>query len=152
MLDVTPQIETGVTGQCRAGIRGYAGTVSRSPALTRTAVLPQRVLAVGTMLLHMAFSVVAVLGGLLAWWQPWVLWLHLPALAWAAAGQFRPLPCPLTTLENTARERGGWPRMAETGFIDHYFTGTLYPASWKSRMPFVVLAVVLLSWAGLVLR
>lgn len=111
-----------------------------------------RVLAVATATSHLAFSVLAVLGGFLAWWQPWILWPHLGALAWAVAGQIRPLPCPLTALENTARQRGRWPRLTPTGFIDHYFTGVIYPRSWKGRMPFVALVVVLISWAGLLLR
>lgn len=119
---------------------------------TPTRVLPHRVAAVATMLAHVAFSVLAVLGGFLAWVQPWVLWLHLPALAWAVAGQIRDLPCPLTALENRARVRGGWSPLAETGFIDHYYTGVLYPQTWKPWMPLAALVVVLSSWVGLLLR
>lgn len=104
------------------------------------------------MLVHVAFSLLVVFGGFLAWWQPWLLWLHVPAVLWAVAGQVRDLPCPLTTWENAARERGGWPRLTETGYIDHYFTGVLYPVAWKPRMPFFVLAVILVSWIGLLLR
>ncbi len=120
--------------------------------MMRARAIPYRVLAVVTMLLHVVFSVVAVLGGFLAWVQPWVLWLHLPALGWATAGQLRPLPCPLTTLENTARQHGGWAPLAETGFIDHYYTGVLYPRSWKSRMPYLAGGIVLLSWGGILVR
>jgi len=123
--------------------------VTGSPFLMGTRALPYRVAAVATMLTHLAFTVVAVLGGFLAWLQPWVLWVHLPALAWGLAGQVRDVPCPLTTLENHARRRGGWGPLAATGFIDHYFTGVLYPTAWKSRMPFLVLVVVVFSWAGL---
>lgn len=123
-----------------------------SPTLTRTRTVPYRVLAVVTMLSHVTFSVLAVFGGFLAWIQPWVLWLHLPALAWALAGQLRDLPCPLTTLENHARERGAWPRLTESGFIDHYYTGVVYPRSWKRWMPAAVGVIVLVSWAGLLLR
>ncbi|WP_114907574.1 DUF2784 domain-containing protein [Ornithinimicrobium murale] len=122
-----------------------------SPSLIGMWTLPHRVAAVATMLVHLAFSVVVVLGGFLAWFQPWVLWLHLPALAWGLAGQVRDLPCPLTTLENHSRRRGGWLPLTETGFIDHYFTGVLYPVSWKPWMPFLVLTVVLVSWAGLLI-
>lgn len=104
------------------------------------------------MLTHLLFTVLAVLGGFLAWFQPWVLWLHLPALAWGLAGQVRDLPCPLTTLENHARQRGGWSPLSDSGFIDHYYTGVLYPQAWKPRMPLVVLAVVVVSWLGLLPR
>lgn len=126
--------------------------MTSSPPLSRAAALPPRTLAVGTTLLHFAFSLLVVFGGFLAWWQPWVLWLHLPAVLWAVAGQVRDLPCPLTTWENSARTRGGWPRLTETGYIDHYFTGVLYPASWKPRMPYLVLGIMVVSWIVLLLR
>ncbi|WP_202619071.1 DUF2784 domain-containing protein [Ornithinimicrobium cavernae] len=125
-------------------------TATRTPA--RSTALPYQAVAVGAGLAHLAFVVLVVLGGYLAWLQPWVLWLHLPALVWGMAGQVRPLPCPLTDLENWGRVRGGWARLPASGFIEYYLTGVVYPASWRSRMPFVVLAVVLPSWLGLVLR
>ena len=64
----------------------------------------------------------------------------------------RDLPCPLTSWENAARVRGGWSPLTQTGYIDHYFTGVLYPRAWKSRVPLVVLAVLVVSWGGLLLR
>nr|WP_306271273.1 DUF2784 domain-containing protein [Ornithinimicrobium sp. HY1793] len=140
------------TRRVRAAGETYPEDVTDSPTLTPTGVLPHRVLAVAAMATHVAFTVVAVLGGYLAWFVPWVLWLHLPALAWGLAGQVRDLPCPLTTLENSARVRGGWSRLSETGFIDHYYTGVLYPQAWKPWMPFVVLGIVLVSWIGLLFR
>lgn len=121
-------------------------------SLSPSSVLLGRGVAVATLVAHLGFSALVVLGGYLAWLQPWVLWLHLPALAWAIAGQLRNLPCPLTDLENWGRVHGEWSPLTPTGFIDHYFTGVLYPASWKARMPFIVLAVVLVSWVGLLLR
>lgn len=130
----------------------YPGLVTGSPTLTRGTALPYRVLAIGITLAHFAFSALVVFGGFLAWWQPWVLWLHLPAVVWAISGQLRDLPCPLTNWENSARVRGGWPRMAPTGYIDHYFTGVLYPRAWKPQMPFVVLGIMVVSWIGLLLR
>jgi len=126
--------------------------VTDTPTLSRGAALPYRVLAVGTTLLHFAFSLLVVFGGFLAWWQPCVLWLHVPAVLWAIAGQLRDLPCPLTDWENVARVRGGWPRLTETGYIDHYFTGVLYPTAFKPWMPWVVLGIMLTSWIGLLLR
>ncbi|HLS46068.1 MAG TPA: DUF2784 domain-containing protein [Ornithinicoccus sp.] len=114
--------------------------------------VPYRLLAVATLGAHLAFVVLVVLGGFLAWAYPWVLWIHLPALVWGMAGQVRHLECPLTGAENWARARGGWSPLTDTGFIDHYLTGVLYPRSWKPVVPFVVLTVVLVSWVGLLLR
>lgn len=126
--------------------------MSTTRSLPRSGVRAGRSLAVVAVLAHFGFSLLVVLGGYLAWIQPWMLWLHLPALAWAIAGLVFNLPCPLTDLESWGRARGGWPPLVSTGFIDHYFTGVIFPASWKSRMPFVVLVVVLTSWLGLLLR
>ncbi|HEX7046532.1 MAG TPA: DUF2784 family protein, partial [Gammaproteobacteria bacterium] len=33
-------------------------------------------------LLHLAFIVFVVLGGLLVFWRPWLAWLHLPVAAY----------------------------------------------------------------------
>lgn len=120
--------------------------------MTGLAVLPYRAVAVTAVLTHVGFVVLVVVGGFLAWWQPWLLWVHLPALVWGMAGQLRDLECPLTELENWARVRGGWRPVPDTGFIDHYLTGVVYPAAWKARMPFLVLGIVLTSWVGLAVR
>lgn len=114
--------------------------------------MPYEVAAVTIMLAHLGFVALVVFGGFLAWAHPWVLWLQLPAVAWAVAGQVRSLECPLTALEDWARIRAGRPAMSKTGFIDHYLTGVAYPRSWKSAMPFVALAVAVVSWIGLALR
>lgn len=111
-----------------------------------------RAVAALAMLAHFGFVLLVVLGGCLAWQWAWVLWLQVPAVAWAVAGQVRDLPCPLTDLENWGRVRGGRPPLPETGFIEHYLTGVCYPPSWKPVMPFVGLAVGVLSWVGLALR
>jgi|SRR5205809_7492579 len=85
-----------------------------------------RVAADAVLLLHAAFVVFAVLGGLLAWRWRWLVWLHLPAVSWAAFVEFTGRICPLTPLEVALRERAG-----EAGysgdFIGHYLTSMLYP-------------------------
>ncbi|WP_256840713.1 DUF2784 domain-containing protein [Ornithinimicrobium cryptoxanthini] len=121
-----------------------------APAMTRR--LPYQVAAHATMLVHLGFVALVVFGGFLAWAQPWALWLQLPAVAWAVAGQVRSLECPLTALEDWARVRAGRTLMCESGFIDHYLTGVVYPRSWKSAMPPVALAVAIASWVGLALH
>jgi hypothetical protein len=78
------------------------------------------------LLLHAAFVLFAVFGGLLAWRWHWVAWLHLPAVAWAAFVEFTGRVCPLTPLENALRREAG-----EAGysgdFVGNYVGSLLYP-------------------------
>jgi Protein of Unknown function (DUF2784) len=86
-----------------------------------------RVLADAVVVLHLLFVAFAVAGGLLVFWRRGVMWLHLPALAWAAFVEFTGRICPLTPLENRLRAAGGESGYRE-GFIDHYLLPLLYPA------------------------
>ncbi len=80
-----------------------------------------------TVLLHAAFIVFAVFGGLLVLRWPRIAWLHLPAVLWAAFIEFSGRICPLTPLENHYRDLAG-----ESGysgdFIEHYVLPVIYPA------------------------
>ena len=75
---------------------------------------------------HLAFVVFVVLGGVLAWRNPKLAWLHLPAAAWGAYAELTATVCPLTPLENALRASAG-----ESGysgsFIEQYLTPLLYP-------------------------
>ena len=88
--------------------------------------MPYRLLADLTVLVHAAFILFALGGGLLALRWPRIVWLHLPAAVWAAFVEFSGRICPLTPLENHYRELAG-----ETGytgdFIDHYLLPVIYP-------------------------
>ena len=80
-----------------------------------------------TVLLHAAFILFAVFGGLLAVRWPRMAWLHLPAVAWAAFIEFSGRICPLTPLENHYRELAGESGYTG-GFIEHYILPVIYPA------------------------
>jgi hypothetical protein len=69
-----------------------------------------RVLADAVVLVHFAFLV----------------WLHLPALAWAVGIVTIGYECPLTALENRLRRLGG-ERAYPGGFVNHYIENVLYP-------------------------
>ncbi|MDZ4675625.1 MAG: DUF2784 domain-containing protein [Gemmatimonadota bacterium] len=86
-----------------------------------------RALADLVLLVHLAFLLFVVLGGLLALRWRWAPWLHLPAVVWGVYTEFAGVICPLTPLENHLRRLGGEAGYAG-GFIEHYLTGTLYPA------------------------
>lgn len=85
-----------------------------------------RLLADLVLVLHLAFTVFVVLGGVLVLRRPRLAWIHLPAAAWGAALEFFGWICPLTPLENHLRRLGGQAGYAG-GFIEHYVTAVLYP-------------------------
>jgi len=85
-----------------------------------------RFLADLTVLLHLAFVLFVVLGGLAVLWRRKVLWLHIPAVLWGALIEFYGWICPLTPLENWLRIKGDEPAYSG-GFIVHYILPVLYP-------------------------
>jgi len=76
--------------------------------------------------LHFAFIVFVMLGGLAVLHWPRLAWLHVPAALWGVLIEFGGWICPLTPLENAMRVRGGEDGYAG-GFIDHYVTSLIYP-------------------------
>ena len=74
------------------------------------------------LLIHLAFVVFVLCGGLLVLKWPWIAWLHLPAAAWGAVVEFTGWICPLTPLENWLRVQGG-----EAGYEDDFTTRYLLP-------------------------
>jgi hypothetical protein len=77
-------------------------------------------------LLHGAFILFAVFGGLLALRSRGLMWLHLPAAAWASAVVIMGWTCPLTPLEQSLRAVAG--KQGYTGgFVEHYILTAIYP-------------------------
>jgi hypothetical protein len=104
-----------------------------------------RLLADLVVLIHLAFVVFVVVGGLLALKWRWVVWLHLPAAIWGALIEFGGWICPLTPLENRLRQQGGEEGYVG-GFIQHYITPVLYPDGLTREIQIVLgLAVVVLN-------
>jgi hypothetical protein len=104
-----------------------------------------RLLADLVVLVHLAFVVFVVVGGLLALKWRWVVWLHLPAAIWGALIEFGGWICPLTPLENWLRNQGGEEGYAG-GFIQHYMVPVLYPDGLTREIQIVLgLAVVILN-------
>jgi uncharacterized protein DUF2784 len=86
-----------------------------------------RVLADAVALLHAAFVVFVVVGGLLVVRWPRLAVLHVPAAIWGALIEFGGWICPLTPLENHFRDRAGEAGYTG-GFVEHYVLRALYPA------------------------
>ncbi|MFH1983516.1 MAG: DUF2784 domain-containing protein [Pseudomonadota bacterium] len=85
-----------------------------------------RLLADAVLVLHLAFIVYAVFGGLLVMRRPRTAWLHLPAVAWAGAVECAGWRCPLTHLENHFRIKAGLEYYGG-GFIEHLLNPVVYP-------------------------
>jgi hypothetical protein len=102
-----------------------------------------QVLADVTVVLHVAFVLFVVLGGLLVARWPALAWVHLPAAAWGAWVEIAGRVCPLTPLENWLRIRGGSPAYS-AGFIEHYLVPLLYPSTLSRELQYALAAFVLL--------
>ena len=85
-----------------------------------------RFLARATPVAHATFVAILVGGAAVVARKPRFARLHLPLLAAMAAVAGTHSDCPLTVLEQHARDRSGLPRH-DTGFVDHYMVRPLYP-------------------------
>lgn len=92
-----------------------------------------RVLADLVVLLHFAFILFVVVGGLLVWRWRRVAWAHLPAAVWGTLIMVVGWTCPLTPLEHLLRARGGEAGYAG-GFIAHYIEPVIYPGGLTPGM------------------
>lgn len=86
-----------------------------------------RILADLVVVVHLAFVLFVVLGGLLVLRWPRLAWVHVPVALYGAVIEFLGFVCPLTPLEVSLRERGGEAGY-EGGFIEHYITSAIYPS------------------------
>ena len=102
-----------------------------------------RFLADLTVIVHLAFVLFVVSGGLLVLRWRRVAWLHLPAAVWGAWIEFAGWLCPLTPLENWLRERGGRPAYTSS-FVERYIIPALYPDSLSREVQWVLGGLVLL--------
>lgn len=102
-----------------------------------------RALADATVIVHLAFILFVVLGGLLALRWPRMMWVHLPAAAWGVLIELRGWICPLTPLENHFRRRGGEAGYAG-GFIERYLEPVIYPSGLSSSTQLGLAGLVLL--------
>lgn len=95
-------------------------------------------------LLHLAFVLFVVFGGLLVLWHRPTAWLHVPAALYGAAIEFFGWTCPLTPLEIRFRRLAGEEGYTG-GFIDHYVRGLLYPEQWMEIHVWLGVGVVALN-------
>ena len=78
------------------------------------------------LIVHLAFVVFVLCGGLLVLRWRWIAWLHLPAAVWGTVVEFTGWICPLTPLENWLRAQSG-ERSYSSDFLTQYLLPVLYP-------------------------
>jgi len=94
------------------------------------------------LIVHLAFIVFVLCGGLLVLRWRWIAWLHLPAAAWGAVVEFTGWICPLTPLEIWLREQGGKAGY-QSDFIAQYLLPVLYPNDLTREIQIILGLVVL---------
>jgi hypothetical protein len=116
--------------------------LSRRVSVSGAFVMPYRALADLTVVVHLAFILFVVFGGLLVVRRPWLAWLHLPAALWGALIEFAGWICPLTPLENWLRQQAGETAYANS-FVEQYLLPVLYPTSLTRDIQIALGALVL---------
>ena len=99
-------------------------------------------LATAVAIIHFAFIVFVVLGGLLVLRWPVLKWVHLPAAIWGAVIEIGGFVCPLTRIENAFLRRAGAAGY-DGGFIAHHLFGVIYPQGLTRGMEFAIAAFVI---------
>ena len=84
-------------------------------------------LATVVVVVHFAFILLVMFGGLLAAHWRWAPWVHLPCFLWGGFVEMTGRVCPLTPLENRLRRAAGSSEYVG-GFIEHYLLPVMYPA------------------------
>lgn len=110
-----------------------------------------RVLADAVVIIHLTYIAFVVVGAILAWRWRWLLWLHVPAVAWAIAIVTFHRNCFLTPLEKDLRHRAGAAGYPG-GFVDHYLTGIIYPHHYLGLVQTLVAVLVAVGYVGLFVR
>ncbi len=103
-----------------------------------------RALADLVLLLHLAFIVFVVAGGLLALRWRWVPLVHVPAALWGVYIEVSGGVCPLTPLENALRRDAGLSGYAGS-FVEHYLVPLIYPDLLSQPLQLVLAGVVVLT-------
>ena len=105
--------------------------------------MPYRIAADVVLLLHIAFVIFVVAGGLLVLRHRRWIWIHLPAAIWGALVELLNLRCPLTPLEFWLLSRGG-AEPGTAGVIGRFLVPIVYPAGDIRVIQFLLGTLVIL--------
>jgi hypothetical protein len=107
-----------------------------------------RWLADALLVVHASFIAWVITGGFAVRRWPRLVWLHLPAAAWAVWISISGGLCPLTPWEWALRQRAGQGGF-EGGFIEHYLLAWIYPEGLTPTIQWALalLVVAVTGWA-----
>jgi hypothetical protein len=103
---------------------------------------------------HFAFVLFVVLGGLLVLRWPKLVWLHVPVAVYGVLIELVGWVCPLTPWENRLRRLGG-DAGYEGGFVEQYIVSLLYPEGLTPGIQIALgvgVLVINLALYGIVIR
>ena len=106
-----------------------------------------RWLATAALVLHFGYIAFLCVGGFLAWKWPKAIWAHVVAVAWGLLIVTGKVHCPLTWVEDRARERAGLTKLTQ-GFVDRYLDNVIYPAQYVNVARLGLALVVAVSYLG----
>ena len=94
------------------------------------------------LVVHFAFIVFVLAGGLLLLRWPRLVWMHLPAVVWVVFAELAGWVCPLTPLENYFLALdGGY--VYHGDFIGRYLLPLVYPAGLTPAIQLLLAGVVI---------
>ena len=101
-----------------------------------------RLVADLTLILHLAFIVFVLFGGLLCLHRTRWVWLHLPSIIWGVFVEWASWTCPLTPLENHFRQLASGQGYRD-GFVEHYLIPLIYPGQLTVSLQWFLGALIL---------
>jgi hypothetical protein len=102
-------------------------------------------------ILHLAFILFVLFGGLLVLRWPRMMWLHLPAATWGVLIEFFGWYCPLTKWENYFLQQAGRAGYSN-GFVAHYIMPVIYPSGMTRGLEIAIGLFVLALNGGIYMR
>jgi hypothetical protein len=104
--------------------------------------MPYHLLADTVVIVHLAFIVFTIAGGILIIWWRKVIWIHIPAVIWAAWIEFSGGICPLTYLENWLLGQSGSGGY-HGDFTASYILPVVYPANLTRKIQITMAIIVI---------
>jgi hypothetical protein len=105
-------------------------------------------LATLTLIVHFLFLLFVILGGLLFFIKPWILYFHIPAFFYGVYVELTQSVCPLTYLENYLLTKANLATYTTT-FIQNYLYTIIYPINLTKEIQ-ISLAIALIIINGII--